>query len=511
MNPEFTQEFDLERGRYELNDEYSLFISQLRLQVRDPGQFARGVPILPRPAEPPTRFFDVVLKTSADSLNSLKLRFRRDNLYLIAYQDGNEQWNGFADTYQLVPDCADLRVESGYESLGRWAKKGREKIELGWNKLLNAVRELAGNTASGQEKASALIVIIEMISESLRFVEIRRGIYNNYTQSIEPSKKPDLLERFKLLENKWDDLSLAVQYPGEKLHLSDETSKKLKMETIEQVKRALGMALYMTVPKKGKAAIGKATTQNGRHLVEFFDMRILNINSEGPGKVYGAIIAANGLQNDYVYSRDREDHESIEPGQYATLTGPSRTISAIDDFNLDFNLKSRDALSAEDEVANSRIAWNATDQANKYDEVRTDIINGPSGSVALDYVVMSNATEALVDIVLVDWDGEDLADVYGEIYAQTFSFPEKRIKLFRRESHDPVGVHPHSCVPLLRSALAVPMDASLTIRASLWNHGRTSDKEIANGTAEFEPATLQSASGLITGQHGKLEVRVSWI
>ncbi|KAE8333433.1 hypothetical protein BDV39DRAFT_199159 [Aspergillus sergii] len=219
-------------------------------------------------------------------------------------------------------------------------------------------------------------------------------------------------------------------------------------------------------------------------------MRILNINGEGPGKFYGAIIAANGLQNDSIYSRDREDHESIEPGQHATLTGPSRTISAIDDFNLDFNLKNRDAPSADYEVANRQIAWNANDQTNKHDEFRTETINGPSGSVALDYVVMSNATEALVDIFLVDRGGEDPADVYGEIYAQTSSFPDKRIKLFRRESHDHVGVHPHSCVPLLRSALAVPMDASLAISASLWDHGRTSDKEIANGTAEFKPATL---------------------
>ncbi|KAJ5110363.1 Ribosome-inactivating protein [Penicillium alfredii] len=482
--PEFIQEFDV--GDIPDRDGYALFIGQLSFQTRDGNKSSRGVPLLPpQPAENviPTRFFDV---------------------------DGRGQWNGFKDTYGLVPKCKNLGFGSGYGALTKLAQE-RTKIQLGWNNLLGAVQTLAKNPPSLDHKAAALIIIIEMISESLRFTEIRIGICKYYAPSIDPTKQSELLGRFEFLENDWDPLSLALQYPGEKLHLSDETAKKLKIETIQQVIRALGMALYKTVPNNVEAAIWKAATQNGRQLVEFFDMRILKINGGCPGKVYGAIIAANGLQIDYIYSRDRKDHESIEPGQHVTLTGPSRTLSAIDHFNLDFNLRNRDAPSADDEVANNRIAWNANNQANKYNEFRTDTINGPFGSAALNYVVMSNAIEALVDILLVDRDGEDPADVYGEIDAQAFSFPDKRIRIFRRESHDHVVVHPNSRVPLLRSALAVPMDASLTISASLWDHGRTSDKEIANGTAEFKPATLQSTSGLITGQHGKLEVRVSWI
>ncbi|KAJ5260481.1 Ribosome-inactivating protein [Penicillium angulare] len=118
-------------------------------------------------------------------------------------------------------------------------------------------------------------------------------------------------------------------------------------------------------------------------------------------KFYGTITAINGLQSDSIYNRDRKDHESIETGQNAITTGPSRNISAADDFAIDFNLKDSNAPSANEEVAQSRIAWNANDQTNYYGKLRTETINGSSGSAVVDCVVMSNASEASVDIILL--------------------------------------------------------------------------------------------------------------
>lgn len=511
MGEEFTETFNV-RGEQNEYREYKSFIGRLRFKTQDRDRRSHGVPLLP-PQPPrdvrPTRFFDVVLSTAN---SSLRLRLRRDNLYLIAYRSENGvngQWNELQDDFQLVPGSNVLRFSGNYIRLTQVANATRENIDLGGANLGHAVETLARNPQDDAQKARSLIVVIQMVCESMRFKEIYDYFGRRYADNFKPT------ERITLLENWWSALSYALMWDDTHprrgvLHL--EKPNPLDITTIDQVVEVLAMVLFQTVPVNNvQAAIGQDSTQNGRYLVELFDMRILNINGEGPSKIYGAITAANGLQSEFIYNRDREDHESIEAGQNATLTGPSRTISATDYFTIDFNLEDRDAPSADDEVAQSRIAWNANDQTNNYDKLRTETINGPSGSAVLDYVVMSNASEALVDIFLVDRDREDPANIYGEIYAQTSVFPDKKIQLFRRESHDHVGVHLHSCIPLLRSALAVPIDATLTISACLGDHSRTSDKEIVNATAEFKPATLQSASGLIMGQHGKLEIRVSWI
>lgn len=488
MQVEFTEAFSVGSPA----DSYRSFIVRLRNKVKDVKR-SHGLPVLPLQETTPTKFFEVVLTSGTKSLS---LRLRRDNLYLIAYgrgNGGNVQWNEFNDTGRLILGSNILPFGSNYQELVQRANQRRDKLQLGQAKLMGAVEELAKINPSDADQAKSLLVIIGMVCESVRLEAICDHIVTHYYSDDNPHPQ------IEQLENLWSGLSAALfahdQNP--QTPIPNNIPIGLNITTYPGIVEVLGI-LHQARPR----------------LVEVFDMRILNINGEGEdrGQLYGTVTAANGLQSDCIYRRDREDHESIEAGQHASLNGPSRTISASDDFTIDFNLMNKGAPSPNDQIARSRIAWNANDQTNKYDELRTDTINSHYGSVALDYVVMSNAAEALVEVVLVNKDREDPADVYGEIYAQTSSFPDKRIKLFRRESHDHVGVHLHSCVPLLRSALAVPMDASLTISASLGDHGRTSpDKEVANGTAEFKPATLQSASGLITGQHGKLEVRVSWI
>ncbi len=64
---------------------------------------------------------------------------------------------------------------------------------------------------------------------------------------------------------------------------------------------------------------------------------------------------------------------------------------------------------------------------------------------------------------------------------------------------------------MLRSALAVPMDGSLTIGASLLSEGFFSNDEIACGEVTFEPDILQSSKQFIVRHDGKIEVRVSWV
>ena len=494
MTVKFTESFSVDSSK----DEYQRFIRGLRDNVMLPDRMSHGLPVLPCQKDKPTEFFDVVLTNGAQSLS---LRLRRDNLYLVAIGKGNSgngrdvQWNAFKDVHPSVPRTHTLGFCSDY---GEWTKKAgrREDTQLGKEKLRGAIGPLTKICEQklnfNAEVAKSLIIIAAMICESMRLKKICGHIVHYYDDENMP--RLPLIEQ---LENSWATLSAALfaHDKDDKTRVPENIRRELEIEDYPGIVEVLGI-LHQAAPR-----------------VEVFDMRILDINGEGEdrGQLYGTVTAVNGLQSVCIYRRDREDHESIEAGQHASLNGPSRAISASDGFTIDFNLMNKGAPSPNDQIARSQIAWNSNDQTNKYDELRTGIINGDYESVALDYVVMSNAAEALVEVVLVNKDGEHPADVYGEIYAQTSAFPDKRIKLFGREGHDHVGVHLHGCVPLLRSALAVPMDASLTIGASLGDHGQTSpDKEIANGTAEFKPEILQSASGLIIGQHGKAEVRVSW-
>ncbi|KAJ5658188.1 Ribosome-inactivating protein [Penicillium longicatenatum] len=197
-----------------------------------------------------------------------------------------------------------------------------------------------------------------MVCESMRYKEISHYFGQRHADNDPPTP------RITLLQNWWSTLSYALMR-------DDANPRRIGV---------LGMVLFQNVPvDNSQAVIRQVPAQYGRHLLELFNMRDLNINSEGPGKLYGAITAINQLQSDSIYKRGREDHESIEAGQNATLTGPSRTISAADYFTINFNLKDRDASSADDEVAQSQIIWNANDQTNNYGKLRTETINGPFG------------------------------------------------------------------------------------------------------------------------------------
>lgn len=110
--------------------------------------------------------------------------------------------------------------------------------------------------------------------------------------------------------------------------------------------------------------------------------------------------------------------------------------------------------------------WNAYDYTNEYNVLQSHDIRGQYGCVKLTYAVISNAAEALIDVVLINGDGENPADVYGNVYAENTSFDDE-IELFRRSKDDYVKVRKDDLIPLTRRAVALPMDASLKIRADL--------------------------------------------
>ena len=175
----------------------------------------------------------------------------------------------------------------------------------------------------------------------------------------------------------------------------------------------------------------------GRTLLEVFWVRIERIDDENPGDLYGTIKAFDGLGSLDLYNRDRSNYESIRPGQNATLTGPSRSVLATDGFTLDLQLWDKDSdASPDDNVVNEKISWNPFDLGNKYDETISQRVDGTYGWATVHYIVLNNAAQALVEVILVNGDGEDPANVYGTITANN-GFGE--IDLFRRDSPNYVG------------------------------------------------------------------------
>jgi hypothetical protein len=197
---EFTETFNVGSPA----DRYKSFIARLRSLARDPNTLSHQLPVLLPQQNPPTRFFDVVLRTER---RSVRLRIRRDNLYLDGYRDEDgDQWYEFNNggNEHLIAGSIFLGFTGSYVAMQNNAGRRREDISLGQLQLNTAVNDLVGSTVGG-DRARALIVIIQMICESMRFVFITNAIADNYTGSgLLPTP------RILALENGWGPVSGAV-------------------------------------------------------------------------------------------------------------------------------------------------------------------------------------------------------------------------------------------------------------------------------------------------------------
>ncbi|GAB0137901.1 hypothetical protein EsDP_00006154 [Epichloe bromicola] len=120
--------------------------------------------------------------------------------------------------------------------------------------------------------------------------------------------------------------------------------------------------------------------------------------------------------------------------------------------------------------------------------------------------------ETLISIsTSLNYDDEDPANVYGWVFADSSAY-DAQIDLLHTTAAESVKVSPGQPIPLARTNLAVPMDARLYIHVNLFDHDSASaDDEIASGSWTFAPQLFTSSSFRIAGEHGMVEVRVSWM
>ncbi|GMY36331.1 rRNA N-glycosidase [Fagus crenata] len=236
----FTDEFNVEE---QTPTAYSQFIERLRKKLGV--SYSHNLPVLPLQENPPTQWFDLILRTKT---HAITLRIRRGNLYLDGYrmESTSGAWWEFDSEINppshLIPGSSFLGFTGGYDSLENAAgvagkPNTRNSIKLGQQPIIGAVNGLNNPTTDGKSKAQSLIILIRMICESIRYTRISNHIATKYIAGFEP-------ETWMItLEKNWGHLSydlLAIDANPEYKFRPVEINAT-EIQTVEQAVTILGI------------------------------------------------------------------------------------------------------------------------------------------------------------------------------------------------------------------------------------------------------------------------------
>ncbi|KLU92136.1 hypothetical protein MAPG_11083 [Magnaporthiopsis poae ATCC 64411] len=493
----FTLDFAVDSD--EGSDAYDSLIKTIRERLAV-GESIEGVPILaPQvPAGGQLEFFDVNLSyTDRGTTATVQARFRTDNLYLVRYRPANSDvWT-------------ELDGRENYNNLTTDAGMGLEDIPLSSSRIGAAVTTLAGGETDPGRRARAILTLIFAIAEAARFRDISTLISNSWWNESTPGVQ------FANRVRSWARLSSAVQRTRNEGHTFDFDGESTGIWAFVSAILALGimhLAPTASRPKRSTddmAGTSHSTFAQGQPLLEIFYVRINSIDGESPGQLYGTITVTDSARTRRIWGREQHDYVEIYPGDNILLEGPDGPLSAADEFYIQLDLWDYDSLSPDDSIAKGTIAFNPRDSFAEYDAVKNHEVTGKDGSAAVGYVAITDGLYAQITVVLIDGDGEDPADVYGEITAKN---GHGESELFRKANKQHVDVKPQHEIPLSRTVVAVPTTGTLLVHANLWDYDTISgDDEIAFGSVEFQPLYRKSEKKTITGECGEVEVRVTWM
>lgn len=225
--------------------------------------------------------------------------------------------------------------------------------------------------------------------------------------------------------------------------------------------------------------------------------------------MYGTVNIVDSIGTTSIWARAQNDYIRIGPGGFVRLEGPDRALSAANEFAIEFDLWDYDSSSPDDAIAQGTVQFNPFDYYTLHDSTQIRRVSGEYGSVDVSYVAMSDALYAQIKVVLINGDGENPANVFGDIFTDN---GYGRSQLFRKGKKEYVDVLPQHPIPLVRGIVAAPTNGSLVVTANLWDHGSPSpDDEIAKGEASFNPLYKKSETKRIIGVYGEFEVRVTWL
>lgn len=509
-----------------------VFIQQVRDWAKDPNRFSHGRPVLPFP--PPTmqqaQYMDIELRAKDDKQveRVLTVKIRRHDLYIIGYRmDGANNWLEFKwedAQLKLIPNSESLGFGENYDNLGKL--ENLEKV--GYSTLKKTIADLAV-TRDGKTRKSALRALAVMISETARFQKLS----DTFAPEMQQSKDMKFDETWMapLIKN-WGNLSdmllredqFAIYF---RLPRDKETNqpniltriKELGIVTSTDAAKCIALLKgnYPTPklqPMKLPATSNAGPTIRGKglSLLQVFSVKV-NI----AGEIYGKVLVDDGLGTFHVYNRERTNFEPIQMSDTLTLTGPYRGSTASQYFEVSLDLKKRgNSPTLDSEISKGSFSWDLCQLSNNvyYDKCLSFVVSGKSGNATVYYTPFRDAVQANVEVVLINGDSNDPAEVFGLLsaYYSGYDYSSEQKKyyqstLFNKPSKESLKVKPGNPIPLSRSVIAVPTMGSLITEVNL---SVSPGKEIAKGTAEFPPQLDGKTVKDIKGKYGLVRVTVAW-
>ncbi|KAL2898898.1 Abrin-a, partial [Bienertia sinuspersici] len=193
---------------------YMRFIKDLYNALTNNADRTGDIPILPPPLQPnnPQQYVHVEL---SNGRSRVTLAIDISNVYVMGVQAGEVAYF-FSDVssaihHTIFPESTQqerLSFTSQYGSMEGAARSGRKQIPLGIGVLGNQIDGV--HTGETSKIARALIVMIQMVSEAVRFRNIEQKVVATiHGESHYGEFYPDSL--MIEYENSWDPLSTAVQ------------------------------------------------------------------------------------------------------------------------------------------------------------------------------------------------------------------------------------------------------------------------------------------------------------
>ncbi|EOY12706.1 Uncharacterized protein TCM_031232 [Theobroma cacao] len=485
-------------------DDYQTFIQSLRSILSY--STSHDINVL-MPQTQPLSWLDIRL-TSGDS--TIILRIDKRNLYVRGYSrdDGATFWE-FKDT-SLIPGSRTLTYTGSYVkgiTLIKVADVNRQTLPLGLSNLRTAILDLARNedptdNDALKDCARALLLLTQMIAESIRFQLITDHIVTNWYNSA-----PLTLQLVELQQG-FGDFSSAVQradlpYWTNNTPLPNVPNpNEFNIWTIGQAIAALGILLYVprtSSRKKRQVDVDVGNAHNAditavpnadtnvsyvRTLVSIEYVRVNNIDGENPGDLYGMV-------------------------KVKDFWG----LHTVDVFVINVSLWDHDSLSPDDEIAQGDIVWEPRNENltfTNYDKRLEEVVYGENGNVTVGYSVVRQALNATIEVLLINGDNESPADVYGTIKAsQDLGGSSTSLTLFEKSSDKCVKVRPYHSIPLTRSVVVAPISSGLTVMTDLWDYDTvSSDDQIAKGSVHFD-AMVGNQTKSIYGEYGEVQVSIT--
>ncbi|KAF5383882.1 hypothetical protein D9757_007413 [Collybiopsis confluens] len=547
MADDLTRPFDAKKAQ-DKRGEYENLIKRLRTGLTastetlhtflgDDPDLIRAVPVLvPQTVDPsltnlpPT--FDLPLIAGDDSI---LLRIRRDNLYVIGYQRNAEgPWYELFDRPDREQEVTDRRLirvngansiplpfSSNYIGLVGYVEGmgSIEELQVGGSSMFTAVRDLAQianpdttNHQNRQKVARAILCLIVMIAEATRLNPIRQTVLDNWWTGARLGERGRLVNAWS---NACNDVRACQPQPGASGSPVQRRPWNFPADRdyVTSLNRGvvmLGIMLALVPPStltRVKRSIANPMTTNlypeGRRLFNIFSVVVNDIDGQNPGNLYGSINVIDNAGTQSIWTRTRTDYVSIRPKENIVLEGPSRPLYAANDLAIELDLWSHNPSDVQ--IANGWITFTPRGSATDYDILKTEEVKTAAGSVSVKYMAISDALHAEVEIILIDAPSQDINNLHGDI--DVYVGESGKISFFHKVKGEGVDTETGDAITLSRGVIAVPTSEIMFIEASLY----AQSFEIAKGVIEFEPSYNTSQHSSISGNRGRIMVRVSWL